>query len=130
MGVTARLKQCGPELHPEKTKLVYCKDANRKESHPNEQFDFLGYTFRPRAAVNRKGKLFCSFSPAISKKAVQKICDEIRRSDLHRPHDSAVRFSPWEPCESRGSRTVLEGPRDETPRGYLTTAPCISPQGL
>jgi RNA-directed DNA polymerase len=69
VGVTARLNECGLELHPEKTKIVYCKDVNRKESHPNEKFDFLGYTFRPRTAVNRKGKLFCSFSPAISKKA-------------------------------------------------------------
>src|ERR1700730_4503527 len=84
VGVTARLKECGLELHPVKTKLVYCKDANRKESHPNEQFDFLGYTFRPRAAANRQGKLFCSFSPAISKKAVQKICDEIRNWQVHR----------------------------------------------
>lgn len=84
MGITARLKECGLELHPEKTKLVYCKDANRRESHPNEKFDFLGYTFRPRAAVNRKGKLFCSFSPAISKNAVQKISDEIRRWHVHR----------------------------------------------
>jgi len=46
--------------------------------------DFLGSTFRHRAAVNRKGKLFCSFSPAISKKAVQKISDEIRTWQLHR----------------------------------------------
>jgi RNA-directed DNA polymerase len=84
VGVRARLKECGLELHPEKTKLVYCKDANRQESHPNEKFDFLGYTFRPRAAVNRKGRLFCSFSPAISKKAVQKISDEIRSWQLHR----------------------------------------------
>jgi RNA-directed DNA polymerase len=84
VGVTARLKECGLELHPEKTKIVYCKDANRQETHPHEQFDFLGYTFRPRAAVNRKGKLFCSFSPAISKKAVQKISDEIRTWQLHR----------------------------------------------
>jgi RNA-directed DNA polymerase len=82
-GITARLKECGLELHPEKTKLVYCKDANRQQSHPNEQFDFLGYTFRPRAAVNRKGQLFCSFSPGISKKAILKISDEIRRWKLH-----------------------------------------------
>src|SRR4051794_11250382 len=54
-------------------KVVYCKDASRQESHPNEKFDFLGFTFRPRKANNRKGKIFCSFSPAISKKAVQKI---------------------------------------------------------
>ena len=84
VGITARLKECGLELHPEKTKIVYCKDANRQGTHPNEKFDFLGYTFRPRAAVNRKGKLFCSFSPAISKKAVTKISDEIRKWHLHR----------------------------------------------
>ncbi len=84
VGITARLKECGLELHPEKTKIVYCKDANRQETHPNEKFDFLGYTFRPRAAVNRKGKLFCRFSPALSKKAVTKISDEIRRWHLHR----------------------------------------------
>ena len=40
--IAARLKQCGLELHPEKTKVVYCKDANRQGSHPNEQFDSLG----------------------------------------------------------------------------------------
>jgi len=84
VGVSARLKECGLELHLEKTKIVYCKDANRQETHPNEKFDFLGYTFRPRAAVNRKGKLFCSFSPTISKKAVQKISEEIRTWQLHR----------------------------------------------
>jgi len=90
VGVTARLKECGLELHPEKTKIVYCKDANRQGSHPNETFDFLGYTFRPRAAVNRKGKLFCSFSPAISKKAVKKISDEIRSWQLHRCTASSI----------------------------------------
>jgi len=83
-GVTTRLKECGLEVHPEKTKLVYCKDANRQETHPIEKFDFLGYTFRPRAAVNRKGECFCSFSPAISKKAVKKISDAIRKWYLHR----------------------------------------------
>jgi RNA-directed DNA polymerase len=81
--VTARLNECGLELHPEKTKLVYCKDANRQENHPNEQFDFLGYTFRPRAAVNRKGTIFCSFSPAISKNAEDRIRREITSWRLH-----------------------------------------------
>src|SRR5215467_6066424 len=45
--IAARLKQCGLELHPEKTKVVYGKDANRQGTHPNEKFDFLGFTFRP-----------------------------------------------------------------------------------
>jgi Group II intron, maturase-specific domain len=56
----------------------------------NEKFDFLGFTFRPRAAVNRKGKVFCSFSPAISKKAVKKISDEIRQWQLHRRTASSI----------------------------------------
>ena len=81
--VAARLKQCGLELHPEKTKVVYCKDGNRRETHPHEKFDFLGFTFRPRKADGRKG-IFCSFIPAISKKAEQKIRDEIRGWKLHR----------------------------------------------
>jgi RNA-directed DNA polymerase len=36
------------QLHPQKTKVVYCKDANRLEQYPERSFDFLGYTFRPR----------------------------------------------------------------------------------
>jgi hypothetical protein len=63
--------------------VVYCKDANRQESHSNEKFDFLGFTFRPRKANGRKG-IFCSFIPAISKNAAQKIRDEIRGWKLHR----------------------------------------------
>jgi len=82
-GVENRLRECGLELHSEKTKLVYCKDSNRQESHPHEKFDFLGFTFRPRKANTRKGGLFCSFSPAISNDAVEKIRDEIRSWKLH-----------------------------------------------
>ena len=47
-----RLGQCGLEMHPLKTKLVYCKDSNRRMSYPNVTFDFLGYTFKPRQAQN------------------------------------------------------------------------------
>lgn len=43
-GVENRLRECGLELHSEKTKLVYCKDSNRQESHPHEKFDFLGFS--------------------------------------------------------------------------------------
>jgi RNA-directed DNA polymerase len=87
--IAARLKQCGLELHPEKTKIVYCKDANRRGNHLNEKFDFLGYTFRPRKADGRKG-VFCSFSPAISKKATEKIRDEIRGWKLHRCTEQSI----------------------------------------
>jgi RNA-directed DNA polymerase len=73
-----RFEQCKLQLHPEKTKIVYCKDSNRKGNSQNEKFDFLGYTFRPRSSMNRYGKLFINFSPAISDKAKHKIKDEIR----------------------------------------------------
>src|SRR5690606_12597640 len=62
----ARLEACKLELHSDKTKIVYCKDANRRGSYPEHRFDFLGYTFRPRQSMNRKGKLFTSFAPAVS----------------------------------------------------------------
>ena len=48
-----RLGQCGLELHPEKTRIVYCQDVNRKAAYPVVQFTFLGYTFRPRKAVDK-----------------------------------------------------------------------------
>jgi RNA-directed DNA polymerase len=76
--IEARLKECKLELHPEKTKIVYCKDSNRKGNGQNEKFDFLGYTFRPRSSRNRYGKLFTNFSPAISDKAKQKIKDKTK----------------------------------------------------
>ena len=76
--IKERLLKCKLELHPEKTKIVYCKDANRNGSGQHEKFDFLGYTFRPRTSRNRNGKLFTNFSPAISDKAKKKIRDETR----------------------------------------------------
>ena len=48
-----RLRECGLEMHPDKTKIVYCKDDDRREEHPVTSFDFLGYTFRPRRSKNR-----------------------------------------------------------------------------
>jgi RNA-directed DNA polymerase len=67
--IRKRLLECKLELHPEKTKIVYCKDSNRTGSSEHEKFDFLGYTFRPRSSRNRHGKLFTNFSPAMSNKA-------------------------------------------------------------
>ena len=61
-----RLAECKLELHPTKTRIVYCKDANRKGNYPENTFDFLGYTFRPRGARNKLGMLFAGYLPAIS----------------------------------------------------------------
>ena len=60
--IEERLKQCGLELHPEKTKIVYCKDTFRKGDYPNEKFDFLGYTFRAPAIKRSLWKILCEFS--------------------------------------------------------------------
>ena len=60
------------------TGCLQCKDSNRQEDHPHEQFDFLGFTFRPLKATTRRGGLFSSFSPAISKQAKEKVGDEIQ----------------------------------------------------
>jgi len=76
--VRKRLKQCGLELHPVKTKIVYCKDNNRRGQYEHIKFDFLGYTFQPRRAHNRQGEFFVSFLPAISNKAVRAVMQTIR----------------------------------------------------
>jgi len=73
-----RMKEVQLELHPEKTKIVYCKDADRTDTYENIQFDFLGYTFRPRKSKNRFGKYFINFTPAISNKAIKKIKSVMR----------------------------------------------------
>ena len=86
----ARFGACKLELHPQKTKIVYCKDANRRGKYPNRQFDFLGYTFRPRSAKNRNGELFVSFAPAVSDKAAKSLRQRIRRWRLHRRNDLAL----------------------------------------
>lgn len=86
--IEERLRNCRLEVHPEKTKIVYCKDDMRKEEYPLNAFDFLGYTFRPRLAMNYRGERFITFSPAVSRKALKSMGEKIRgwklgkRSDL------------------------------------------------
>lgn len=82
--IEKRLRECGLELHPKKTKIVYCKDSRRRKRYPTTQFDFLGYTFRPRKASSKCGGFFTSFQPAISKSAEREIRDSIRSWKLHR----------------------------------------------
>ena len=69
-----RLRACGLEMHPEKTRIVYCKDNNRRKGYPETQFTFLGYDFRRRQAKNSKTKQkFDSFLPAMSALAFKAI---------------------------------------------------------
>jgi len=81
--IADRLAQCRLELHSEKTKVVYCRDGKRRRNYPNDKFDFLGFTFRLRKVVNRSGKFFIGFGPAVSKQSAKKICRTLRRLQLH-----------------------------------------------
>ena len=82
--VEQRLLQCKLEAHPEKTRIVYCRDSNRTEEHPHKQFDFLGYGFKPRRARNRHdGRYFVSFAPAIGRKAMKAIVRAVRDWGIH-----------------------------------------------
>jgi hypothetical protein len=74
-----RFAQCGLELHPVKTRIIYCKDDDRPGGDGEQvSFDFLGYTFQPRRAKNHRGRYFVSFLPAISAKAAKSIRQTIR----------------------------------------------------
>ncbi|RJR22837.1 MAG: group II intron reverse transcriptase/maturase [Nitrospiraceae bacterium] len=88
--IDQRMKQCMLELHPEKTKIVYCKDGQRGGNYPHEKFDFLGYTFRPRTSKTRSGKYFVNFSPAMSNAATKKVCSTIRSWRFHRRSDKSL----------------------------------------
>ncbi len=80
--IKQRFNQCGLELCQEKTRIVYCKDSNRDGQYPNQSFDFLGYTFRPRSVRDRNGKFFVSFSPAVSRKALKAMRAKLKEHPL------------------------------------------------
>lgn len=81
--IADRMAEVGLRLHPDKTKIVYCKDSNRQGSYEHTAFTFLGFTFRQRRARNRYGKSFSNFLPAISKDALNKISAAVRSWRLH-----------------------------------------------
>jgi RNA-directed DNA polymerase len=81
----ARLAECRLEMHPVKTKIVYCRDGRRKGKYPDVKFDFLGYGFRPRLVQNPRSKqLFCSFTPAVSLAALNSMRKKIRELGLRK----------------------------------------------
>jgi len=80
-----RLAECHLELHPTKTKIVYCRDGKRRRKYPNVKFDFLGYCFRPRLVRRlRDNTLFCGFNPAVSPSAMKAMRDTIRQLNVRR----------------------------------------------
>jgi RNA-directed DNA polymerase len=87
----ARLAECDLTLHPDKTKIVYCKDGSRKGKYPTVKFDFLGYTFRPRTVKNSKrNSLFVSFTPAVSSMALTTMRQATRRWNVRNRTDLSL----------------------------------------
>jgi RNA-directed DNA polymerase len=81
--LAARMEQVGLRLHPDKTRIVYCKDDNRRGDHEHTSFVFLGYQFRARSVRSKNGVMFTAFTPAISPEALSKISGEVRRWRIH-----------------------------------------------
>ena len=85
-----RFAECGLELHPEKTKIVYCKDGKRKGDYKNTKFKFLGYEFRRRMVRGHNKKRFLGFTPAICKEAKKDICRKIRETGVRNRSDLSL----------------------------------------
>ncbi|MFJ6123435.1 group II intron reverse transcriptase/maturase [Streptomyces sp. NPDC092129] len=80
----SRMAEVGLELHPDKTRIVYCRDDNRRGRFPVSEFTFLGFTFRPRGARDKRGEMFTAFLPAISNQALKRLSKTVRSWRLHR----------------------------------------------
>ena len=86
-----RFKECGLELHPDKTKIIYCKDGKRNKKYPNVTFDFLGYGFRRRVVKNSKdNSLFLSFTAAASKASINAMRQKTRNQKFYRRTDLSL----------------------------------------
>ena len=92
-----RFKECGLELHPEKTKIVYCKDGSRRGNYENTHFDFLGYCFQPRLVKNSKtNSMFVSFTAAASPTALKAIRTQVRKDNIrNRTYLSLQEIANW-----------------------------------
>jgi RNA-directed DNA polymerase len=88
--IRERFQACKLELHPGKTRIVYCKDINRTEENPDIQFTFPGYTFRPRKAVDKYGRVYANFSPAVSRDALKAMRQTIRGWRLQLKNDKSL----------------------------------------
>lgn len=83
--LNSRMAECHLELHPTKTKIVYCRDGRRKGKFENVAFDFLGYGFRPRSVRGSVSqKMFCGYTPAVSKPALNAMRSTIRSMKLRK----------------------------------------------
>ena len=89
--IESRFREVGLELHPDKTRIVYCKDINRRESYPVISYTFLGYTFRPRKSKDKYGRIYENFSPAVSREALTMMRQTIRSWHIQLKCDKGVK---------------------------------------
>lgn len=82
--IASRLAECGLTIHPDKSKIVYCKDGKRTRPFPHVHFTFLGFTFRPRKATGPQRRLFIGFLPGVSNDALKRMRKEVRGWNLTR----------------------------------------------
>jgi hypothetical protein len=87
--IVARMNEVGLRLHPEKTRIVYCKDGQRRAEHEHTSFTFLGYAFRARGARS-KGRNFTGFLPAMSPEALKAKSARLRELRIHRRTDLSL----------------------------------------
>jgi len=116
-----RMAEVGLQLHPDKTRIVYCKDRNRRRSDcADTSFTFLGYTFRARQAPARQGNgaMFSAFLPAVSKDALKRMSGEVHSWRIHlrsgtELQDIASWINPvirgWMTYYGKFYRTALKG---------------------
>ncbi|MGC8472280.1 MAG: reverse transcriptase domain-containing protein [Acidimicrobiales bacterium] len=89
-GISRRMEEVGLSLHPDKTRIVYCKDDKRRGSHEHTKFTFLGFEFRARPAKGRDGRPFVGFLPAISPEALTAKGADLRKMRIHRRTDLSL----------------------------------------
>ena len=141
----ARLGECRLEMHPTKTKVVYCKDGKRRGKYPNVKFDFLGYCFRPRLVRRfRDHVLFCGFNPAVSPSAMKAMRQAIRDLNIRRQtqlslQDIAQQLNPFlrgllqrsreltRPCSPQMDRSMSTARCAASAHGQETTVLYLSP---
>jgi RNA-directed DNA polymerase len=114
--IASRLAECGLTMHPDKSKIVYCKDSNRKQRHAIVSFTFLGFTFRPRKAMSRQGRLFTSFLPGVSADALERMRATVKRWRL--------------PQQTPGTLAALAEQCNPTTRGWWNYYGAFYPTAL
>src|SRR5260221_12539900 len=91
-----RMGQVGLSLHPDKTRVVYCKDGKRRGPHEHVAFTLLGVTVPARSMRGRPGNVFPGFGPAGRKEALKKISGEVgSRRPAHPPTPPAEIVAAW-----------------------------------